>query len=105
PNEARREAARRLGFTEVMEPGEDFTRYVFDTSEGLGADVLYECAGVAGLLQASAELVRRGGTLALLGFPMTTSEVSYPDWQQRELTVIGSLAYNHEDFAGAMRAI
>lgn len=105
PNEARRDAARRLGFTEVLEPGEAFTRYVFDSTAGLGADVLYECTGAAGLFQASAELVRRGGTLALLGFPMESSEVSYPDWQQRELTVIGSLAYNHEDFVGAMRAI
>jgi (R,R)-butanediol dehydrogenase/meso-butanediol dehydrogenase/diacetyl reductase len=43
--------------------------------------------------------------LALLGFPMTTSEVSYGDWQLRELTVIGSLAYLHDDFVGAMRAI
>ncbi|GAA3510641.1 zinc-dependent alcohol dehydrogenase [Georgenia daeguensis] len=105
PNEARREVARELGFTEVLEPGEEFTRYVFDTSNGLGADVLYECTGAASLFQASAELVRRGGTLALLGFPSTTSEVSYPDWQIRELTVIGSLAYNHEDFVGAMHAI
>lgn len=31
--------------------------------------------------------------------------MSYADWQSRELTVIGSLAYNHEDFVGAIRAI
>ena len=29
----------------------------------------------------------------------------YGDWQSRELRVIGSLAYNHEDFLGAMRAL
>lgn len=52
-----------------------------------------------------ASLVRRGGTLALLGFPLTESTVSYADWQQRELTVIGSLAYNHDDFVGVMRLI
>lgn len=104
PNEARRDAARRLGFTEVLEP-DDLPTYVRETSEGRGADVVYECTGVAGLFQPTAELVRRGGTLALLGFPMTTSEVSYADWQQRELTVIGSLAYNHEDFIGAMQSI
>src|SRR5699024_10716442 len=66
---------------------------------------LFECTGVASLFQPSAELVRRGGTLALVVFPAESSQVSYPDWQQRELTVIGSLAYNHEDFTGAMRAI
>jgi (R,R)-butanediol dehydrogenase/meso-butanediol dehydrogenase/diacetyl reductase len=105
PTEARRQTARDLGFTEVWAPGADFAEFVASSSNGLGADVLYECTGVAKLFQASAELVRRGGTLSLLGFPMGTSEVSYPDWQVRELTVIGSLAYNREDFTGAMLAI
>ncbi|WP_196215799.1 hypothetical protein [Microbacterium sp. ZXX196] len=36
---------------------------------------------------------------------MSGSEVSYGDWQSRELTVIGSLAYTQSDFLGAMRAI
>jgi (R,R)-butanediol dehydrogenase/meso-butanediol dehydrogenase/diacetyl reductase len=105
PSAARRDTAKALGFTEIFEPGEAFTKFVFDSSDGLGADVLYECTGAAGLFQSSAELVRRGGTLSLLGYPLKSSEVSYPDWQTRELTVIGSLAYTHEDFLGAMRAI
>ncbi|WP_229055133.1 zinc-binding dehydrogenase [Aeromicrobium sp. Leaf350] len=105
PNPERRRAATELGFTEVHEPGDAFRAQLLSLTDDLGADVLYECTGAAGLFQSSAELVRRGGTLALLGFPMTTSEVSYGDWQIRELTVIGSLAYNHEDFLGAQRAI
>lgn len=105
PSEPRRKAARALGFTDVLEPGDDFRARVLDVSDNLGADVLYECTGVAALLQPSAELVRRGGTLALLGYPMDSSEVSYGDWQSRELTVIGSLAYTHSDFLGAMRAL
>jgi (R,R)-butanediol dehydrogenase / meso-butanediol dehydrogenase / diacetyl reductase len=105
PSEARRETARQLGFTEVFEPGDAFRDRLLALSSGLGADVLYECTGAAPLFQPSAELVRRGGTLALLGYPMTTSEVSYGDWQSRELTVIGSLAYTHSDFLGAMRAL
>jgi (R,R)-butanediol dehydrogenase/meso-butanediol dehydrogenase/diacetyl reductase len=105
PNAQRREAATKLGFTEVMAPGEAAQARVLELSGGLGADVLYECTGVAALLQPSAELVRRGGTLSLLGFPMTESTVSYGDWQIRELTVIGSLAYTRDDFLGAQRAI
>jgi (R,R)-butanediol dehydrogenase/meso-butanediol dehydrogenase/diacetyl reductase len=105
PVEARRETARRLGFTDVHAPGEGFTARVLELTDGLGADVLYECTGASSLFQSSAELVRRGGTLALLGYPMTTSEVSYGDWQSRELTVVGSLAYTHSDFVGAMRSL
>lgn len=105
PVDARRNAARAVGFTEVFEPGDDFEEAIRTATDGLGADVLFECTGVAALFQASAALVRRGGTLSLLGYPITESSVSYGDWQSRELRVVGSLAYNHEDFLGAMRAL
>lgn len=104
PSAPRRELAARLGFTHAIAP--DALRLTLDEiSNGLGADVVYECTGVASLLQPSAALVRRGGILALLGYPLQESTVSYADWQSRELTVIGSLAYSHEDFLGAMRGI
>jgi (R,R)-butanediol dehydrogenase/meso-butanediol dehydrogenase/diacetyl reductase len=105
PVEARREAAGAAGFTEVFGPGEAFTDAIQEATDGRGADVLFECTGVASLLQPSAALVRRGGTLSLLGYPITDSSVSYGDWQSRELRVVGSLAYNHDDFLGAMRAL
>lgn len=104
PAAARRTMAQDLGFTHVVAP-DDLSQAVSDVSAGRGGDVVYECAGAAALLQPSAELVRRGGTLALLGFPLEPSTVSYADWQTRELRVVGSLAYTHEDFIGAIRAI
>ncbi len=105
PSGPRREVASSLGFRDVVAPGDGFRELLADVTHGLGADVLFECTGAAALLQPSAELVRRGGTMALLGFPLTPSEVSYGDWQIRELTVIGSLAYTHADFTGALNAI
>ncbi|HEY9562605.1 MAG TPA: zinc-binding dehydrogenase, partial [Nocardioides sp.] len=103
-SQARREVARSLSFTDVVAP-DQLQASLDEASNGLGADVFYECAGVASLLQPSAGFCRRGGTLSLLGFPLTESTVSYGDWQQRELRVVSSLAYNHEDFIGAIRAI
>jgi (R,R)-butanediol dehydrogenase / meso-butanediol dehydrogenase / diacetyl reductase len=105
PNAARRSTATALGFTSVFEPGDGFREHLAAATDGRGADVFYECTGAPALFQPSAELTRRGGTLALLGYPMTTSEVSYGDWQSRQLTVIGSLAYTHDDFVGAMASI
>ncbi|SNT39664.1 zinc-dependent alcohol dehydrogenase [Rhodococcoides kyotonense] len=104
PSPHRREAAVKLGFRDVVEPA-DLAEVLRAATNGLGADVLFECTGVAQLFQPSAELVRRGGVLSLLGYPGTDSQVSYGDWQSRELTVIGSLAYSHEDFVGSMTAI
>ena len=104
PSAARRELATQLGFTDVVEPGQ-LHEVLTEVTGGLGADVTYECTGVAALLQPTAELVRRGGVLSLLGYPLEQSTVSYADWQTRELTLVGSLAYNHEDFLGSIRAI
>lgn len=104
PSEARRATARELGFDDVVAP-EELQDRMDSVTGGVGADIVFECAGVPTLLQSSAELVRRGGTLALLGFPLSESTVSYADWQQRELTIIGSLAYNREDFVGVMRLV
>src|SRR5688572_23964195 len=59
PVAARREAAEALGFSNVLEPGPAFAEAVLDATGGRGADVLFECTGVAKLLQPSAELVRR----------------------------------------------
>lgn len=104
PTESRREVATDLGFADVVHPDE-LSALLASSTDGVGADIAFECAGVAALLQPTAELVRRGGTLSLLGFPLTESSVSYGDWQSRELTVVGSLAYNHDDFIATMRVI
>lgn len=104
PSPKRQEAAQGLGFSTVIPPNE-LAQVLSDATTGRGADVVFECSGVAALLQSTAELVRRGGQLSLVGFPADLSEVSYSDWQIREITVVGSLAYAHEDFVGAITAI
>ena len=95
---ARREAAHALGFEDVYEPGPAFSEELRQATEGRGADVLFECTGVAKLLQPSAELVLRGGMLSLVGYTADPSTVYYGDWASRELRLIASLAYGHEDF-------
>ena len=104
PSPARRALATRLGFDTVVAPS-DLKAALRDLRGSLRADVVYECTGLAPLLQQSAKLLRRGGTLGLLGYPVIDSTVSYGYWQDRELTVIGSICYTHDDFAGAMQGI
>jgi len=105
PSADRRDVARTLGFSDVVEPGERLRELLAQLTDGLGADVLFECTGSAGLLAASSELVRRGGTLSLLGYTAEPSQVVYGDWQFRELRLVGSLAYSRIDFTGALNAI
>jgi (R,R)-butanediol dehydrogenase / meso-butanediol dehydrogenase / diacetyl reductase len=105
PSPARRQVAVDLGFSDVVAPGEEFETLLAQRTNGLGADVLFECTGAAALLAASGNHVRRGGTLSLLGFTMAPSSVVYGEWQVRELRVVGSLAYSRTDFDGSLRAL
>jgi (R,R)-butanediol dehydrogenase/meso-butanediol dehydrogenase/diacetyl reductase len=40
--------------------------------------------------------------LSLVGYTAELSSVSYGDWVARELRLVASLAYTHQDFLGAM---
>jgi (R,R)-butanediol dehydrogenase / meso-butanediol dehydrogenase / diacetyl reductase len=66
------------------------------------ADVVYECAGVPATLQASVDLVRRGGTVGLVGLASGSAEVHPASWLAKEVTVVASLGYVHHEFAEAM---
>lgn len=104
-NASRRDLARDLGFTDVYEPGDEVAARLKEVTGGLGADIVYEATGVPKLVQPAAEMVRRGGTLGLLGFSFFPVEINYADWQTRELTVVSSILYSHADFKATMTAM
>lgn len=101
-NPSRRQLAEELGFTEVFAPGDEFQARLKEVTNGIGADIVYEATGVPALVQPAAEMVRRGGTLGLLGFSFFPVEINYADWQTRELTVVSSILYGHADFKATM---
>jgi hypothetical protein len=61
--------------------------------------------GASSLVQPRAEFVRRSNALVLLGYQLTSSEVTDCYSQSRERAVVGGLAHTHPDFVGAMRAL
>jgi len=69
-SERKREIARGLGADVVLDPlkeGEKLRETVFGHTHGIGADLVYECAGVPQALQASYSLVKSGGQVLLIG--------------------------------------
>jgi (R,R)-butanediol dehydrogenase/meso-butanediol dehydrogenase/diacetyl reductase len=66
----KRELALKLGADEALDPvaeGEGLRDRVFGLTRGLGADLVYECAGVPQALQSSYMLVKSGGQVLLVG--------------------------------------
>lgn len=101
PTAARREMARQLGADQAVDPVEA-EEVVRDASGGLGADIVFECAGRPDTIQTAVDLTRKGGTMSLIGFADGDATISPGRWLRKEITVIASLAYERRDFEDAL---
>jgi (R,R)-butanediol dehydrogenase / meso-butanediol dehydrogenase / diacetyl reductase len=99
PDPARRELAITLGADVAVAP-----EAALDAL-GAGADLVLECAGVPATVQRAVELVRRGGTVNLVGLASGTAAIAPGVWLVKEVTVVASLGYLHHEFAECMDLI
>jgi (R,R)-butanediol dehydrogenase / meso-butanediol dehydrogenase / diacetyl reductase len=104
PHARRRMLASALGADEVVEP-EAAADHVLERSRGVGADVVIEASGVPALLQTAIDLCRSGGTVSLLSYSASPSQVSGSRILAHEITIVGSNAYTRADFGRVMDLI
>ena len=76
PNPLRLDLALKLGATHAGEPA-DAVDLARSLSDGRGADVVIECAGVPAGFRLSAEAVRPGGQVVWLGKVAVDAEVAF----------------------------
>lgn len=93
PDAHRRRLAVDLGATEALTPDEARERF-----GRAGADLVYECAGVASTVQQAVDLVRRGGRVNLVGLASGSASISPGTWLMKEVQVTASLGYLHHEF-------
>ena len=99
PQPRRRERAKQLGASVVLDPAHDDVAERSRQAFGpLGPDVVFECAGAAGALAQAGALVRRGGTVSLVGLAAKPVEIHPGAWLAQELRVVASLGYEREEF-------
>ena len=104
PNERRAAMALDLGASVAVAPG-DARELIDEHTGGMGADVVYECAGTPRTVQAGVDLARRGGSLCLIGLADGDVAISPGQWLSKEISVTSALAYQHEEFAMVMSMI
>lgn len=104
PNEARRAMALELGAAHVFHPDEAGEQ-IRELTNGLGADIVYECAGVAATVQTAVDLARRGGRMCLIGLASGVATIDPRIWLVKEIGMQAALAYTHEEFAMSMGMI
>ncbi len=76
PSEARREAAMGFGATDVVDPtGTDVVEATMALT-GIGADVAFDAAGSATLVETGVQAVRSRGTVVMVGAPPPDQDAS-----------------------------
>jgi (R,R)-butanediol dehydrogenase/meso-butanediol dehydrogenase/diacetyl reductase len=100
PSQHRRDLALQVGADAALTPDEAFER--FGRS---GADLVFECAGVAPTVQRAVELVRRGGRVNLVGLASGAATISPAVWLTKEVTAVASLGYLHHEFGEVIELI
>lgn len=93
PNERRRALAAELGADVVLEGGDGTRAQIRELTNGLGADLAYDAAGVPQTLEASINLVRRGGSVCLVGVSSAPTEVRTNRWMSKEISITTSFVF------------
>lgn len=101
PNEARRELALQLGADIAVHP-DQASDEIMELTGGLGADIVYECAGIPATVQTAVDLARRGGRMCLIGLASGVATIDPRIWLVKEIGLQAALAYTHEEFEMAM---
>ncbi len=98
PVESKRELAKRFGADLVVNPlEEDLLGMSFQTTEGIGFETVFECAGIPALIKAAMSVAAPGGTVCQLSVVYQDIEINPALMTFKELTLIASYGNTHEE--------
>lgn len=99
----KRSLAERLGADLTLPSDAEATAAVLEATEGLGADVVFECTGKTKIMAEAVSMARPGGTVVLFG-TSTKTQSEWPFYQMyfKELKILNSRAAKGEDFPASM---
>jgi (R,R)-butanediol dehydrogenase/meso-butanediol dehydrogenase/diacetyl reductase len=94
PADVRKQKAAGAGADHVLDPtSTDVAAEVTELTDGRGADVAFECAGIDAVLRSAIRSTRAGGTVVNVAIWGHEASVAMNDLVFREVNVVGSLAY------------
>jgi threonine dehydrogenase-like Zn-dependent dehydrogenase len=106
PAEARRRAAIDMGADVAVDPlNDDAVAAVVTATDGLGAAVVFDCAGVGSTLDQAFDMARQGGQVMLVAVPWESLPVLPANWQAREVGMQTSFGARWQDFRTAIDLI
>jgi threonine dehydrogenase-like Zn-dependent dehydrogenase len=72
-------------------------------TEGLGAHVVFDCAGVKGTLDQAANMARRNGQAVLIAVPWESLPVRAGDWMAREINIQTTFGQQPQDWHTSLK--
>ena len=103
PAPVRAEAALRLGADAVFSPiDDDLDARVVELTEGIGPQVVFECAAAPSTLEQALDLSARGGQVVMIAIAWEPTPVMPPNWMAREVRVQASFGTLPEDWRIAL---
>lgn len=99
----RQAMAKKFGADCVFDPeAVDIIRSVLDL-EPHGVNMIFECVGKQVTLDASLQLVHKGGQIIMLGASAQPVTLDQLKWLQKGVTIRASMGYFVEDFTAALK--
>ena len=106
PVAARREAALRLGADAVIDPvNEDVVSRMEGLTDGLGPEVVFECAAANNTLDQALNIVKRDGQVVLVAIAWEPTSLLPADWMSMEVSLKASFGARAEDWRAALELI
>lgn len=99
PSPVKRELALQLKADTVIDPDPEKDKLrsrILEMTDGLGAEIVFECAGVPQAIQASYRLVKRGGQVLLVGVNHADVNVQSFVLTIKEIELKGVFGYGDE---------
>ena len=94
----RLQIAGKIGAIPIMVDREDPREQILEYTDGLGADVVFETAGVPSGVTQSLSLVRKGGRVGILGQGHEATEILTAMLSFREIEMVGTRAYTPREW-------
>ena len=87
PSLTRQNLAKKLGATKVLSPSvNNIENEVVELTDGIGPDVIFDCAGFPQTLDLAFNTVRRNGQVILVAVPWEIIPLEPADWMAREIS-------------------
>ncbi|MGI9597369.1 MAG: zinc-dependent alcohol dehydrogenase [Acidimicrobiales bacterium] len=99
PNPDRQALALTLGADVAVAPGDELRQAVNDASGGLRADIAFDCAGIPQTLQQSVDMVRKAGSVCMVGVSGETATIEPMRWMMKEVSVDTSILFTLDEMA------